>query len=389
MSVMTQRRERKNPRAGRRLAKRAAILTACLMVACLGMAPTALATEPGEVTLTVTQTITNGEAASNPEFRYQLIPESAASPLPAGSAAGGYSFDISGATAAVGPITYASTGSHTYTLRCVSAAGSGYTLDAQVYTIEVYVKAGLDCDLVLRTAAGDKTDALHFTHTYTPGGDDDDDDDDDGGGKDNGGSGSSGGSGTPATPTTPGTPIPSDPAVMVNTPVVSVVSGNPDSSSVFTFRLAAENSGDPMPEGSINGVKALQITGEGSAGFGAWSYTAAGVYRYTVSQVNRGEEGYQYDTTVYTITDTVREVAGQLEVTRVVTGPNGELVGSMVFVNTYAVFTDRPGGTPPKTGDSSHIALFTVTAGASLALLLFLLQKSRRAAREEDVSGAE
>lgn len=63
----------------------------------------------------------------------------------------------------------------------------------------------------------------------------------------------------------------------------------------------------------------MTIVGSGSEDFGTWSYTEAGVYYYSISEVNVGEDGYAYDTGVYTITDSVKDVAGRLELTRTVT----------------------------------------------------------------------
>jgi len=165
----------------------------------------------------------------------------------------------------------------------------------------------------------------------------------------------------------------------------------------------ADNPSQPMPPGSVDGVKTMQITGSGSKEFGIWSYTQEGVYFYRISEVNTGARNYVYDTTVYTITDTVTAVDGQLKLSRVVTNGSNRQVTSLDFINTYTsggllnppalpVLPPLPpntsgtstGGTNtggvttgggsaplgPKTGDESQDLLFAsiFCAGAVIAL---------------------
>lgn len=96
-------------------------------------------------------------------------------------------------------------------------------------------------------------------------------------------------------------------------PVKKTISGTPSEDGTFTFKLEAENKSNPMPDGSNDGVKLMTIMGAGEEDFGTWSYTEFGSYHYTVSEANNDESGYTYDTTVYTITDIVTDVGGQLE----------------------------------------------------------------------------
>ena len=120
-----------------------------------------------------------------------------------------------------------------------------------------------------------------------------------------------------------------------------------------------------MPEGSENGVKTITITGSGQKEFGTWSYYEAGTYSYIVSEINTGEAGYTYDTTIYTITDTVTAVEGQLIVeTRVVMGDMGEM-SAMSFTNAY-----RAPGAGPNTDDNSQLGIFAILAAGSGMLTL-------------------
>jgi pilin isopeptide linkage protein len=174
-----------------------------------------------------------------------------------------------------------------------------------------------------------------------------------------------------------------------------------------------------MPSGSVNGVKTVTVTGSGSAEFGTWQYTQAGIYRYTVYEADTGEQDYSYDAEVYTITDTVTAVGGQLAVSRVVTNGSHRQVASLGFINTYTGTgtnptpspggqdgplpspggstpspspggpTPRPGGpndggqAGPKTGDDAPYAAYTVlfwlaAATALGSIILLLLWRKRR-----------
>jgi pilin isopeptide linkage protein len=330
------------------------IAMAVLLLACLiGLfAPAAHAAEQGEITLTVKQVFTNTGAPPSAAFHYKLTQKLASNPMPAGSGADGCTFTITGTgEASIGPIIFPQAGRYAYGISHVTAAQPGYTYDQEVYTLEIFVKEDLASAVVAYTKDGNKASEIRFEHAYSHG------------------------------------PLPSDPGAMADPPVVKTVSGSPAKASTFTFRLTAGNLTNPMPAGSANGVKTLQITGSGRGEFGTWSYTAEGTYYYTVSEVNDGANGYTYDTTVYTITDAVKAVDGKLVVTRVVTNGEKKQVTSLSFINTYA--PEGGGKTPsekpnlgPKTGDESqsalYIALFCAAGAAALGSIAYLLACRRR-----------
>ncbi|MDR0841500.1 MAG: hypothetical protein LBN26_09010, partial [Christensenellaceae bacterium] len=190
-------------------------------------------------------------------------------------------------------------------------------------------------------------------------------------------------------------PLPSDPLLMVDPPVQKTVSGEPPENSEFTFQLKAGNPLNPMPAGSVNDIKTITITGAGQADFGVWAYTKEGTYYYTVSEVNGKVSGYTYDTTVYTFTDTVKAVDGQLAVTRVITNGAGKpITNFLTFINTYKAPSSGDGGTGtgtgtngPKTGDDSQATLYrvllylagTVALGSVAYLLASGIQDKRTA----------
>jgi len=230
----------------------------------------------------------------------------ASNPMPAGSGADGYNFTITGTDDTdIGPITFTQMGVYTYEITNTTDPGPGYTCDPEAYTLKIYADEDLKIAVVAYDMDENKVEEIKFTHTYSL--------------------------------------LPSDPGMMPDPPVVKTVAGNPAVARTFIFNLTAEDLSNPMPAGSMNGVKAIQIAGSGWASFGTWSYTAEGTYRYRVTEVNSGASGYIYDTAVYSITDSVKALNGQLTVTRVVTTSLNKQVTTMSFINT---FRDNGGSKP-------------------------------------------
>jgi len=271
---------------------------------------TALAAGTATVTLTVQQvfTVTGPSAPPSGNFTYRLTAKQASNPMPGSSL---FSIIGTGETR-IGPISFTRAGVYAYEIRPATLSQPGYTYDQEVYTVEVYVERNMTGTVVVYKSDGSKASGIRYAHAYNLAAE----------------------------------VLPSDPALMVDPPVVKTVSGNPATASVFTFQLTAGNPSNPMPADSANGVKTVQITGSGRAEFGTWSYTGEGIYYYTISEVITGADGYIYDSAVYTITDSVKSAGNQLLLTRVVTNSANRQVTSLSFINTY---TGNTGGetTPP------------------------------------------
>ena len=105
-------------------------------------------------------------------------------------------------------------------------------------------------------------------------------------------------------------------AVFVDPPVEKEVIGSSEEDDVFTFALRpVSNTADldpaemPMPEGTVDGAKTVEITGSGKTEFGKYELPVVGgsaEYVYQITEMP-GElsELYEYDTTVYTVIFTV------------------------------------------------------------------------------------
>lgn len=159
--------------------------------------------------------------------------------------------------------------------------------------------------------------------------------------------------------------------VMSDPPVQKVVNGNPSKQETFTFQMKALTDGAPMPEGSKDGVKSVDITGSGSYEFGEMYYEKPGQWKYEITEVKGSAEGYTYDSTVYTLIVSVKEVADgtqyKLEKTEEIVGGNGKIV----FTNEYK----EPA---VKTGDTTIVTPYIVIGISALILLLMLLLRGKK-----------
>ena len=341
----------------------AKLLTAVimLMMVWIALAPSAayagsVSAGPMAITVEAKQIFVTSSKTADNTFTYRLKKLVDDSPMPSGSTAEGYTFTISGNKSfSIGPVP-SEPGRYRYELsQVVQTAKPGYTYDKRVYTIEVYVNGNTGVQIVVKKPDGSKTNNIVFENTYDA--------------------------------------AATDPSLMVDPPIKKTVSGNPETKGVFTFKLEARDHSWPMPSGSKNGIKMLTINGPGEDDFGVWSYTKAGVYNYTVSEVNNGENGYTYDTAVYTITDTVTDVNAQLVLDRVVTNKLNKPVTSYAFINEYNDGKGEDGGGDgkgvlgPKTGDDMntgyYMALLIIGGGTmSLAIMYLILGGKRKKGRE-------
>lgn len=336
MSILEKMREKRFVACGMLLV----ILLSLLLPRVVSAASTAVIKVEAE------QVFTQSEGSEAEDtFTYTLTAQEPGSPMPSGSRGDICTFTMSGTeTVTIGTITYSTTGTYNYIIKQITEPKqTGYTYDEQEYTMSVNVKnsdEGLKTEVVVINEDELKVSTISFENGYEP--------------------------------------LASDPSIMVDPPVKKTVNGTPSEDGTFTFKLEAENKLNPMPTGSEDGVKLLTIVGEGEEDFGTWSYTEVGTYYYTVSEVNNDESGYTYDTTIYTITDLVTDIDGQLEVTRTVANTDNKQVDSYDFVNQYTADSDRSGitGTSGKTSGTSGKTKGVKTGDDSrpeLYLLLFII----------------
>ena len=105
------------------------------------------------------------------------------------------------------------------------------------------------------------------------------------------------------------------PAVLAPLKVEKVITGEtPTETADFNFALRLKDN-SLMPGESSAAGKTITIKGAGEGVFSGITYTNPGIYEYTISETNGDpEDGYTYDQTIYTLTVTVVEKNGQLEI---------------------------------------------------------------------------
>lgn len=159
------------------------------------------------------------------------------------------------------------------------------------------------------------------------------------------------------------------PEVSENLPVTKRLTGDkPNKKTLFSFVLKAKNEGNPMPEGSANGVKEISLTGAGTVSFGKISFNKSGTYEYTVYEKDSGALNYIYDSSVYTVKYIVTEKNGRLQVKQSLTKSDGSEVTAIMFTNKYKTL----GGKLPQTGLLWWPVSVFAFAGVALILIGFI-----------------
>ncbi|WP_193316224.1 Spy0128 family protein [Bifidobacterium cebidarum] len=278
----------------------------------------------------------SGRALKDGEFTFTLTGATDA-PLPEGATNGikTVTNDKDGKIA-FGKITYTKPGVYTYTVRETAGDLSGVTYDDTVYTVIVTVVDNHDGTMtathqIMRTASAASTpvkdkDAV-FANTYTP-------------------------------------PVPSVTRATAELHAQKQLEGRDwrDGDS-FTFKLEAvggtladhgtnvAKNDVPMPDGARNGVLTHDATDGKSFGFGRMTYTKAGIYTYTISEVKpeHALPGVSYSADWYRATVTVTDNGKGKLSSAVAMEPVSQRNGSAETVNA--------------TGDS--VALFTNTYDAA------------------------
>ena len=182
-------------------------------------------------------------------------------------------------------------------------------------------------------------------------------------------------------------------------PVRKVVIGEPKAPETFRFELRPNDPANPMPAGSVGGVRTVEITGAGEEEFGIIKFTAAGIYEYTATETVSGADGYTYDKTVYLVRYTITESGGKLHSLRefLIEGVPAADQTACVFTNVYTPASPSPvGPTPstPQTGDDSRLSVWTTLSlfafgGASLLVIASLLLLRVRSAEVTALAAEE
>ena len=168
---------------------------------------------------------------------------------------------------AFAPITYTKEGSFTYTVKETPGSQAGVTYDSTVYTVTVSVK-DVDAQLVATVSGVSAADALNFTNSYKA------------------------------------------EAAEVSLGGTKTLEGRPLNAEEFSFTLADANG---------KTIETVKNAADGAIAFSKLTYTAQGVYHYTVREEATGEAGVIIDDKVYNVTVTVTD-SGNAKLTAAISG---------------------------------------------------------------------
>lgn len=158
---------------------------------------------------------------------------------------------------------------------------------------------------------------------------------------------------------------------------VDVVGNVPTEKGVYKLVIEAEESGNPMPEGSVDGVFVLVLNGPSDSFFPEIIFDHVGIYNYTVYQLKGDDSECIYDDTVYDLKITVvnSDSGDGLEANVAVTNEDTSAkVAEVEFVNKYVY----PSTDTPRTGDSAMLSSYGALSLLSLLGIAAVLSISAR-----------
>lgn len=168
--------------------------------------------------------------------------------------------------------------------------------------------------------------------------------------------------------------------------------------NVFHYVLRAEETGAPMPDGSVNGEYAFTLRGNTSIDL-QFNASQVGTYHYTLTQdVSDAEEWYEYDRRQYTVMLQVYVGSdGRLTSVLLIYNPAGEKVETAVFSNRYAQpappadpISPTSPITPPgiggnvQTGDENNLPFYLAMMAASALGMILLLVWARKKGKNSE-----
>ena len=158
---------------------------------------------------------------------------------------------------------------------------------------------------------------------------------------------------------------------------VDVVGNVPTEKDVYKLVIEAEESGNPMPEGSVDGVFVLVLNGPSDSFFPEIIFDHVGIYNYTVYQLKGNNSECIYDDTVYDLKITVvnSDSGDGLEANVAVTNEDTSAkVAEVEFVNKYVY----PHTDTPRTGDSAMLSFYGALGLLNLLGIAAVLSISAR-----------
>lgn len=148
-------------------------------------------------------------------------------------------------------------------------------------------------------------------------------------------------------------------------------SNEPDEKEHFEFLIKSQESTAPMPGQSDAAEYKIEIYGSGTIKTPEIIFSKEGKYIYSVSEINKGLTGYEYDDSVYTIIVEISSIGNIMQVKSIILSKekNNNIyddINEIVFVNAYKNNT-YPSPDIPKMTDESNQNFYTGLLIISLA----------------------
>lgn len=120
-------------------------------------------------------------------------------------------------------------------------------------------------------------------------------------------------------------------------------SSDPGVNDIFSYDLISLDTGNPMPQGSVNDIYSFTAAGTGVKAVSPITFSDPGIYRYEI----KGNQpvsvrGYSYDTQVYSVTVYVKQTGVNLSAEIVVKKSDGSKAGSIRFSDMYTPAASDP-----------------------------------------------
>ena len=308
-----------------------------------------------------------------PTFTVKLTSETKDAPMPADTADGVASFDVTGSGKNSFTMEFSKLGVYIYKVSQEVGTDVNVVYDETEYTLYVYILASEDGSLysnvwLVNPATEEKQEGVLFTNKGKK-------------------------------------PAKLDPPLQK---IVETKSGTPADDEIFTFQMKPDDPSAPMPEPGDakldpqTGVLTKDVKGPGSYEFGWMTFDFNHVgktYVYTISEIDRKSENYTYDANIYKMTVVVSEKDDAVVLDVTYTGADGKEADKLVFTNIYEEPEEttteteapptkpeptKPAPTPsnnPVTGDSSHAVWWLILAGAACIGLVALILTAPRKQR--------
>lgn len=165
---------------------------------------------------------------------------------------------------------------------------------------------------------------------------------------------------------------------------VEVEGAAPSVPEEFVVQMEAEDPSYPMPEGSVDGIFEMVISGNSFMSFPSMSYTEPGIYTYTIEQIAGLNPLCAYDPSVYHLKVSVTNAQDGSGLTAMValrSEDADEKLAEAMFTNRYGTLPVPRDSNPPKTGDESNILLYGYLALVSIAGLVVSVVIQKRGKR--------